>query len=218
MSFNAFLYPKEKETRRILSYLFEIISKQEEEKANEEGADEEKSMFQFLLKQRMQRWVNRQWVLPQFLKHKRPCFLMSGRVIRLKQIDFARVKASKSKKLKNVYENMMQLDQGGETLQYYEYDGPLVTSTIARNAWKKGDAVKQGGDFNMLEAEEEDLEELENRRLQRKNKLFGQLSAAVRTEEMGGEKTQEREVRSLKELLRERETKMVEMERLQGMA
>ena len=111
LSFNAFLYPKEKETRRILSYLFELISKQEEEKANEGGgADEEKGLFQFMLKQRMQRWLGRQWVLPHFVKHKRPSFLQSGRVIRLKPVDFARVKASKSKKLKNVYENMMSLD------------------------------------------------------------------------------------------------------------
>ncbi len=67
LSFDAFLSPNIKDTRRILSYLLEIIFK------TEEGEGKKKEVapsneYEVIIRRRLQRWKLKPWVLPDFLK------------------------------------------------------------------------------------------------------------------------------------------------------
>jgi hypothetical protein len=71
------------------------------------GAEKPTNEFQVLLKRRLSSWSNRPWTLPDFFKGNKRNLLIGGEVISVsKQIDAERNAASKSKKIKNVYNVM----------------------------------------------------------------------------------------------------------------
>mmetsp|Transcript_31159 Transcript_31159/g.23160 ORF Transcript_31159/g.23160 Transcript_31159/m.23160 type:complete len:143 (+) Transcript_31159:223-651(+) len=105
LSFNSFLYPNAKDTRRLFSFLFEFIFKHEEEQDPKEKAPTNK--FDVLLKRRLAKWQAKPWIMPEFLKIKKPLFVASGDLIRVQpDIDAGRMAAAKSKKAKGVYQIM----------------------------------------------------------------------------------------------------------------
>ncbi len=66
ISFNSFLYPNIKNTRKILAFLFEIMFK-DEEKEDEKNKLPANS-YELLFKRRLQKFKAKQWVMPEFLK------------------------------------------------------------------------------------------------------------------------------------------------------
>lgn len=112
ISFNAFLYPNIKDSRRIFSFLFEIIFKNEASDDHHNGQSQQQpsNEFDVILKRRLQKWSGKPWILPDFLKMKKPLFVGGGDKIHVNPlIDYQRVDACKSKKAKGVYELMRGL-------------------------------------------------------------------------------------------------------------
>ena len=96
--------------RRFFTFLFEFIFKSEDEALAKKGGARSQlpsNQFEELLKRRLQKWQNKPWILPEFLKIKKPLFIGAGDKIQVKaDIDAARIQACKSKKAKGVYELM----------------------------------------------------------------------------------------------------------------
>jgi hypothetical protein len=78
LSFNAFLYPNPKDTRRILSFLFEFIFKGEDDHGGADKAVQPTNEFETLVKRRLQKWGGKPWIMPDFLKIKRSLFVGGG--------------------------------------------------------------------------------------------------------------------------------------------
>ena len=98
--------PNLKDTRRLLSFLFELIFKSEESDNNASKAVPTNEI-EVLVRQRMNKWKKKPWVMPEFFADSKKSMLVSSSVINTKPgIDFDRVAASKSKKCKTIY-NMM---------------------------------------------------------------------------------------------------------------
>ena len=88
MSFNAFLYPNPKDTRKLLGFLFEFIFKSEDEGERHEASNEWEAQVQ----RRLAKWRGKPWVLPDFLKIKRPLFLGGGDRINVREgVDYQRI-------------------------------------------------------------------------------------------------------------------------------
>lgn len=68
LSFDAFLSPNIKDTRRILSYLIELIFKTEEGDGSKKKETAPSNNFEVIIRRRLQRWKLKPWVLPDFLK------------------------------------------------------------------------------------------------------------------------------------------------------
>lgn len=104
---NIFLYPNIKDTRKLLSFLFEIIFKGEDDKDNNEQSQQPSNEFEVLMKRRMLKWKGKPWIMPDFVKMKRNLCISNGdKIIIDNNIDFERVSNCKSKKAKGVYELM----------------------------------------------------------------------------------------------------------------
>jgi Protein of unknown function (DUF812) len=99
ISFNVFLYPSVKETRRLLGFLFEFIFKGEEEQEQLSGAgagakQQPSNEFEVLLKRRLKQWSNKPWMMPAFLKTatRRSAFVGAGDIIQVHpDTDLARI-------------------------------------------------------------------------------------------------------------------------------
>ncbi len=90
LSFNAFLYPNPKDTRKLLGFLFEFIFKSEDD--SDAKAQAPSNEFEVLVKRRMQKWQSKPWILPDFLKIKRPLFIGGGDRINVKDnVDYQRI-------------------------------------------------------------------------------------------------------------------------------
>ena len=60
ISFNSFLFPNVKDSRKILSFLFEIMFK-------DDGDDDKKqpsNTYEVLLKRRLKKFKNKPWIIP----------------------------------------------------------------------------------------------------------------------------------------------------------
>jgi hypothetical protein len=81
LSYNSFLSPNVKDTRRLFGFLFEFIFKSEDDIAGKKGDNRNQlpsNEFEVLLKRRLHKWQNKPWILPDFLKIKKPLFIGSG--------------------------------------------------------------------------------------------------------------------------------------------
>jgi len=109
LSFNSFLYPNIKDTRRLLGFLFEFLFKGEDRTANQAKVEQERPTNEqkVLQLRRLQRWTKKPWMLPDFFKDTKRNMLIGGEVISIpKDIDADRINNSKSKKIKSVYAMM----------------------------------------------------------------------------------------------------------------
>lgn len=104
LSFNAFLYPNVKDTRKLLGYLSDIIFQSEGSTQTASKAQRPTNEYQELIRRRMLRWQKKPWIMPDFIAGQRRSLLVGSEVIPCdKDIDFQRVAASKSKKIKTIY-------------------------------------------------------------------------------------------------------------------
>lgn len=118
ISFNSFLFPNIKDTRKILGFLFEIMFKDDEEEQQAKRQQEQPTnTFEARLTKRLHRFKDKPWVIPEFLKGQPSMFPGSGDVITTPnmevQIDDARVAACKSKKVKGIAQMMKVLTGQG---------------------------------------------------------------------------------------------------------
>ena len=124
ISFNVFLYPSVKETRRLLGFLFEFIFKGEEEQDQLGGGGakvQPSNEFEVLLKRRLGKWSHKPWMMPAFLKTatRRSAFVGAGDIIQVNpDVDLQRIGQCKSKKAKGVYE-LMRTFRVGEKVDLY---------------------------------------------------------------------------------------------------
>jgi len=99
ISFNSFLFPNVKDTRKILAFLFEIMFKEDETEAQNQPSD----TFEVSFKRRLVKFKAKPWVMPEFLKGGRPMFVGGGdKIIASDAGDLKRVAQGKSKKAKGV--------------------------------------------------------------------------------------------------------------------
>jgi len=79
LSFNAFLSPNIKDTRKLLGYLFEIIFQSEGNKNQVKDARPTNEAAE-LVRRRMLRWQKKPWILPDFLEGQRRSLLIGGEI------------------------------------------------------------------------------------------------------------------------------------------
>ena len=163
LSFNAFLYPNPKETRKLLGFLFEFIFKSEED--GDGKAAQPSNEFEVLLRRRMAKWQAKPWILPDFLKIKKPLFIGGGDRINVKGgLDYQRVAQSKSKKAKGVYELMLTF-KNGDLAENYNAGQTMISGEFAQSSWKRGQVAllqKRGNNLMRGGAAEDDEEEASN--------------------------------------------------------
>jgi hypothetical protein len=109
LSFNSFLYPNIKDTRRLLGFLFEFLFKGEDRTVGQAKVEQERPTNEqkVLQLRKLQTWTKRPWMLPDFFKDTKRNMLIGGEIISVpKDIDAERIAASKSKKIKSVYAMM----------------------------------------------------------------------------------------------------------------
>jgi hypothetical protein len=73
------LSPNEKDTRRLFGFLFEFLFKNEEDSGK--GKALPSNEFDVLLKRRLLKWQSKPWIMPEFLKVKKPLFTGAGEKI-----------------------------------------------------------------------------------------------------------------------------------------
>ena len=81
ISFNAFLYPDVKTTRKLLSFMFEFIFKNEASNGPKQQEAMPTNEFEQLIKRRLMKWTKKPWMLPDFLKDQKKQLLVGGEVI-----------------------------------------------------------------------------------------------------------------------------------------
>jgi len=232
LSFNAFLYPNPKDTRRLLSFLLEFISKNEEEGKHDQQAAPSQQ-FDVLLKRRLQAWTEKPWIMPHFLKQKKQVFLSGGDTIQVREdIDQKRIEECKSKKAKGVYELMKTL-KAGRIQESYQNSQGVLGLQLNKTGWRKGIRLQEKSQ-HLLRDEDEDMEMGDGQRRKRggkemKSKAMESLMKTVEQVQNAqtrggqtqgtafgmGEDTAQATV-SLREMLEEREAKMKEEEQMQG--
>ncbi|CDW88196.1 UNKNOWN [Stylonychia lemnae] len=227
LSFNAFLYPNPKDTRKLLGFLFEFIFKAEDDQDNKNN--QPTNEFEVLLKRRLGKWQNKPWILPDFLKIKRPLFIGGGDRINVKaSIDYQRIAQCKSKKAKGVYELMMTF-KNGEMGENYQSGQTILSNELSSVSFKRGQVqLLQKKGNNLIRGEdEEDYDERQNKNQKRivrnsKAKIIQEFQTAIQTLTKPGaaiaaQEERDEQVKTLKEVLEEREEQLKDMEQLQDL-
>eukprot|EP00347_Sterkiella_histriomuscorum_P009969 403339184 len=230
LSFNAFLYPNPKETRKLLGFLFEFIFKSEDD--GDAKAAQPSNEFEVLLKRRLAKWQNKPWILPDFLKIKKPLFIGGGDRINVKSnIDYQRVAQSKSKKAKGVYELMLTF-KNGEMGEQYSSGQNLISGEISSASFKRGQVSllqRKGNNLMRNEDDEEDMRQSNAARKflvkNSKTKIVEEFKQTIATLNkpagtaliMAAPEDKEDQVKTLKEVLEEREEQLKDIEQLQDL-
>jgi hypothetical protein len=136
LSFNVFMNPNLKDTRRLLGFLFEFIFKSEE--SDNAQSKRPTNELEVLLRQRLTRWKKKPWILSDFYAGQQKNLLISGTVIHTKPgIDFDRVAGSKSKKAKTIYTMMSQQFSVSRPADLYKQGANLLGSALQASAFNK---------------------------------------------------------------------------------
>lgn len=139
ISFNSFLFPNPKETRKILGFLFEIMFKEDEE--DQDGpANQPSNSYEIIFKRRLVRFKNKPWILPEFLKIQRPLMAGGGDQIQVaRNLDAQRMAECKSKKVKGIYEMMKALSSQDQQQHVNAYTSGIALSKKLNEAtWMRG--------------------------------------------------------------------------------
>ena len=81
ISFNVFLSPSVKETRKLLGFLFDFIFKGEDDAgAGAGGKQAPSNEFEVMVKRRLGKWAKKPWMMPAFIKTatRRSAFVAGG--------------------------------------------------------------------------------------------------------------------------------------------
>lgn len=80
-SFNLFLYPNVKDCRKLLSFLFELIFKEDDNSGNQQSSVSSRNEHKTLVRERLAKWHKKPWLMPDFLKGNKSLFVGSGNLI-----------------------------------------------------------------------------------------------------------------------------------------
>jgi hypothetical protein len=157
LSFNVFMNPNIKDTRRLLGFLFEFIFRSEEsENAQSKRPTNE---IEVLLRQRLNKWKKKPWVLSDFLSDQKKPMLISGTVINTRPgIDFDRVAASKSKKAKTIYTMMSNQFAITRNADAYRLGANILGNTLQASQFLKSQNTLSFGQGGGLLGGEDDEE------------------------------------------------------------
>lgn len=162
-SFNQFLYPNVKDCRKLLSFLFEFIFKEDDNSGNQQSAAvSSRNEYKTQVRDRLAKWHKKPWLMPDFLKVKKSLFVGSGHLINVsKDIDFQRVATSKSKKTKGVYTMMSKDLKVAATADSYQQAAPVYANQQSVAAFQRGvsDIVTKQQDSVFTRGQEDDYEE-----------------------------------------------------------
>ena len=124
VNFNHFFYPNILHTRSILSFLFEFISKKEEEaqmaaagEASTFNDQRDETSFGFLAKRALDQWMKEPWIMPEFQLEPKNSFARSRRRVNLfDDRDRNNCEATKSKKIKGTHDYLEQVKMDTEKI------------------------------------------------------------------------------------------------------
>ena len=158
ISFNSFLFPNPKDTRKILAFLFEIMFKDDEDA---EDKKQPTNTYELRYKKRMVLFKNKPWVMPEFLKIQKPMFVGSGDIIVTdRNADVKRVANCKSKKAKGVFEMMQALSASGGQAHVNAYEnGMSLSMQLNQSTWLRGQKVlaKRSNDYFSRDEDDEQI-------------------------------------------------------------
>mmetsp|Transcript_24652 Transcript_24652/g.17350 ORF Transcript_24652/g.17350 Transcript_24652/m.17350 type:complete len:132 (+) Transcript_24652:167-562(+) len=80
-SFNLFLYPNVKDCRKLLSFLFEFIFKEEVNSGQQSASVTSRNEHKVIVRQRLAKWHKKPWMLPDFLLGNKSLFVGSGHLV-----------------------------------------------------------------------------------------------------------------------------------------
>ena len=223
ISFNSFLFPNKKDTRKILAFLFEIMFKDDENE--DEKNKQPTNTYEVIFKRRLTKFRAKPWIVPEFLKIQKPMFVGSGdTIVVARGLDAKRVANCKSKKVKGVYDMMNALTAQGGKSHVTAYQGGMSLSLQINNStWTRGQKVLTKKKNDYFSRDEED----QNQKAQKMNKneillSFQQaIQVAVQGQQSatGGNAAVSAETKSLFEMITDRDnqiTKLNEMQDIQN--
>lgn len=142
LSFNAFLHPNLKDTRRLLGFLFDIIFKDEEAEKMAQRKKEPTNQADEVLRRRLQAWKQKAWIMPDFVKGTRRNLLVGGELLVIDpKIDLERVAGCKSKKTKQMYQHMVGTLQEQIVSDQYAQGMNLLGLALDSQAWQRGQRI-----------------------------------------------------------------------------
>ena len=83
ITLNSFLYPNTKDTRKLLSFLFDLIFQGEGDKGPQQKTQRPTNEYREIIKRRMQQWKRKPWVLPEFIEGTKRNQLVGGETIKV---------------------------------------------------------------------------------------------------------------------------------------
>lgn len=180
INFNHFFYPNVNQIRNILGYLFEYISKKEEQaqiaaNGGSAGFDDQKdeANFEFLLKRSLETWHNEPWIMPEFQLDAKNSFVRNRRKIRLfDNRDQQNVEATKNKKIKGIHEYLEQVKTDVDRINIKNKSIHVVK--ISEDAYFKAYVKDKNYDNTIFDDDEDHKEQLQKKQ-DRINKLSKKL-------------------------------------------
>ncbi|CAI2361871.1 unnamed protein product [Moneuplotes crassus] len=181
VNFNHFFYPNIHQIRRILGFLFEYISKKEEEialaargEAGEFGADGEENNYEFMTKRRLKKWVKKPWIMPEFYVETKNTFLRNRRKIRvLDERDKELLSNTKNKKVLGVHEFLDQVKVFNERINFKNES--LNPVKIADTSFYKAFETEQNDTNDFLDDGENEMEIKRREFYEEKQRAFENL-------------------------------------------
>lgn len=200
INFNHFFYPNLHQVRRILGFLFEYISKKEEENAlaargedGDFGADGEENNFEFLVKRRLKTWIKKPWIMPEFYLDTKNTMLRNRRKIRVfDQRDKDLLSNTKNKKVLGVHEYFEQIKVFSERINFKNES--LNNTKIADSAFYKAYESEKKDTNDFLDDGEGELEAKRKEFLKEKEQAFNNLRDLI-----------PRKVRNINEIIRSKQ-------------
>lgn len=200
INFNQFFYPHINNIRKILGFLFEYISKKEEEAQIAAGGEEgdlggyrdEKDSFNLSIKRRLDKWTKKPWIMPEFYLETKNTFVRNRRKIRVfEQRDNDLIANTKNKKVLGVHEFLLQVK--AMTDQMNVKNENINALKISDSAFYKAFEYENKQDRGILD-EEESAVEVKRREYQAERAAaFENLKSLIPTK-----------VRNINELTREK--------------
>jgi hypothetical protein len=187
LNFNDIFYPNITNIRKVLGYLFEYISKKEQEAQLATGGDaagefgdyrDEKDSFQFMLKRRLEKWVKKPWIMPEFYLETKTTFARNRRRIRVfDQRDKDNIANTKNKKILGIHEFLEQVKPFTERVDFK--NETLTCAKISDSAFWKAYEYENKQDGGILDDEESPAEVQRREYQQERANAFDNLRGMI---------------------------------------
>ena len=183
VNFNHFFYPNINQIRKILGFLLVYQSKKEEEiqmgEKGEFGGDgEEKDNFEFLLKKRIEKWIKKPWIMPEFYLETKNTFVKNRRKIRVfDHRDTDLISMTKNKKILGVHDYLQSIKVFNERINFKNES--LNCIKISDSAFIKAYEHEKKDTNDFLDDGETEMEAQRNEFLKEKELAFKNLKNLI---------------------------------------